>query len=169
MATKSRISARTATLEKQRKIQAEVDRADKKHQAEKKAKRGGIQTGARKYPVNPMPKQHQQKPGLESEIEPRPMFRNPAYRGSGKLEDMVALITGGDSGIGRAVVDPTQNSLLSDYYPVEARADVYGFHRMSLAVGSFFGLPGAAIGGGVGAGLAAYVLATRSGHEQRSS
>src|SRR5438309_510214 len=103
MATKSRISARTATLEKQRKIQAEVDRADKKHQAEKKAKRGGIQTGARKYPVNPMPKQHQQKPGLESEIEPRPMFRNPAYRGSGKLEDMVALITGGDSGIGRAV------------------------------------------------------------------
>jgi ABC-type branched-subunit amino acid transport system ATPase component/predicted MFS family arabinose efflux permease len=43
------------------------------------------------------------------------------------------------SGIGRAVVEPTQNSLLSDYYPVEARADVYGFHRISLAVGSFFG------------------------------
>ncbi|MCU1426850.1 MAG: ABC-type branched-chain amino acid transport system, ATPase component, partial [Actinomycetia bacterium] len=43
------------------------------------------------------------------------------------------------AGIGRGVVDPTQNSLLSDYYPVEARADVYGFHRMSLAVGSFLG------------------------------
>jgi len=40
---------------------------------------------------------------------------------------------------------------------------------IGAAVGSFFGLPGAAIGGGVGAGLAAYVLATRSGHEQRSS
>jgi branched-chain amino acid transport system ATP-binding protein len=43
------------------------------------------------------------------------------------------------SGLGRAAVEPTQNSLLSDYYPVEARADVYGFHRIALAVGSFLG------------------------------
>jgi hypothetical protein len=40
---------------------------------------------------------------IRSEIEPRPMFENPAYRGSGKLEEMAALITGADSGIGRAV------------------------------------------------------------------
>src|SRR5438045_7490457 len=101
MATKPRVSARTATLDKQRKVQSEVDRIDAKR-SDKKSKKGP-QTGARKYPQTPMPKQHHRKPGLESDIEPRPMFRNPEYRGSGKLEDMVALITGGDSGIGRAV------------------------------------------------------------------
>jgi NAD(P)-dependent dehydrogenase (short-subunit alcohol dehydrogenase family) len=50
-----------------------------------------------------MPAQHLQKPGLESRLRPRPRFLAPDYRGSGKLEGMVALITGGDSGIGRAV------------------------------------------------------------------
>ena len=43
------------------------------------------------------------------------------------------------AGIGRAVVTPTHNSLLSDYYPIEVRADVYGFHRMANAVGAFIG------------------------------
>jgi NAD(P)-dependent dehydrogenase (short-subunit alcohol dehydrogenase family) len=50
-----------------------------------------------------MPAQHQQKPGLESKLKPRPRYEAPFYKGAEKLKRKVALITGGDSGIGRAV------------------------------------------------------------------
>ena len=50
-----------------------------------------------------MPEQHLAKPGHEHEMVPEPNYQAPTYVGSGKLEGMVALITGGDSGIGRAV------------------------------------------------------------------
>jgi NAD(P)-dependent dehydrogenase (short-subunit alcohol dehydrogenase family) len=54
-------------------------------------------------PKPPFPKQHQEKPGIEAELDPRPRYKAPLYKGSGKLEGKTALITGGDSGIGRAV------------------------------------------------------------------
>ena len=54
-------------------------------------------------PKSPMPAQEQPKPGIEAEMEPRPEFIAPKYKGSGKLEGMAAIVTGGDSGIGRSV------------------------------------------------------------------
>jgi NAD(P)-dependent dehydrogenase (short-subunit alcohol dehydrogenase family) len=54
-------------------------------------------------PHPPLPPQKIAKPGLESELEPRPKYQAPTYKPAGKLDGKRALITGGDSGIGRAV------------------------------------------------------------------
>ncbi|MGJ7041002.1 NAD(P)-dependent dehydrogenase (short-subunit alcohol dehydrogenase family) [Shinella sp. BE166] len=91
-------SARTAA--KQRDIQDEVAAADRKAGEEKPK---AMQAGARLYPVPPFPEQHQPKPGNEAKLDPAPMYDAPFYKGSEKLKGKVALITGGDSGIGRAV------------------------------------------------------------------
>src|SRR3954467_11677580 len=54
-------------------------------------------------PGLPFAVQHQRGPGLESRLKPRPRWEAARYRAASKLEGKVALITGGDSGIGRAV------------------------------------------------------------------
>src|ERR1044071_6779559 len=58
---------------------------------------------ANEYPKPPFPKQQQEWPGLTSRMQPRPDHGEQSYQGSGRLAGRKALITGGDSGIGRAV------------------------------------------------------------------
>ncbi len=83
-----------------RSIQARIDRLD----AGKKRRKtdAATQAGQRRYPSR-FPEQHLKKPGIEAELKLAPKFDAPAYKGSDKLKDCAALITGGDSGIGRAV------------------------------------------------------------------
>jgi NAD(P)-dependent dehydrogenase (short-subunit alcohol dehydrogenase family) len=63
----------------------------------------GTAVGQMEEPAAPLPPQHQEKPGIEAEMEPRPRYEAPKYRPAGKLTGLAALVTGGDSGIGRAV------------------------------------------------------------------
>lgn len=105
--TRATTRAAGATLDKQRAIQRDEDRRDaaKSRKGAPTASHGSkpaVQAGAREQPVE-LPAQHVAKPGLESELELAPRWHAPGYRGSGKLEGFAALITGADSGIGRAV------------------------------------------------------------------
>ncbi|MCA1668525.1 MAG: SDR family oxidoreductase [Thermomicrobia bacterium] len=54
-------------------------------------------------PQPPYPEQQQQHPGLESRMDPRPDYGEQSYQGFGRLAGKSAIVTGGDSGIGRAV------------------------------------------------------------------
>ena len=90
------------TAEEERTIQRKIDRSDKRAKYERK-KQGAMQAGARVYPEPPLPSQHLEKPGQEADLELKPMYDAPHYKGSEKLLDKVALVTGADSGIGRAV------------------------------------------------------------------
>jgi NAD(P)-dependent dehydrogenase (short-subunit alcohol dehydrogenase family) len=98
-----RKEAEQAALE-ERAIQRGIDRSDERAKGKSKKGNGGaMQAGARLYPVPPLPNQHLKKPGKEADLELKPMYDAPHYKGSEKLLEKVALITGGDSGIGRAV------------------------------------------------------------------
>jgi NAD(P)-dependent dehydrogenase (short-subunit alcohol dehydrogenase family) len=93
-----------SVVARQRKIQQEIDALDQAKSAKASGgQEGAVQAGARPQPAPPLPKQHLLKPGIESDLNPRPQFTAPDYKGSGKLEGKTAIITGGDSGIGRAV------------------------------------------------------------------
>src|SRR5581483_4259868 len=88
------------TARQERAIQREIDSKDERPA---QTKSGAMQAGARIYPVPPLPGQHLEKPGTEADLTLKPMYDAPHYKGSEKLLDMVALVTGGDSGIGRSV------------------------------------------------------------------
>ncbi|MEP6772481.1 MAG: SDR family oxidoreductase [Polaromonas sp.] len=97
----------SAVSAKQQKIQREQDGTDQEKKAGRQASAGkekkAVQAGKQTYPEPPLPSQHLKKPGLEADMELKPQFMAPNYKGSGKLEGLTALITGADSGIGRAV------------------------------------------------------------------
>ena len=87
--------------DQERQIQAGIDAKASEGGGPKD--KGAVQAGARRYPEPPFPEQHQRKPGDEAALDPAPMYDAPFWKGSGKLDGMAAIITGGDSGIGRAV------------------------------------------------------------------
>ena len=86
--------------DKQKAIQSRQDQLDANQQ--KQESDVPVQTGIDE-PVPPMPPQHLVKPGLEAQMEVKPRFLAEHYKGSGKLQGLSAIVTGGDSGIGRAV------------------------------------------------------------------
>jgi len=88
--------------DKQKAIQNRQDQADDSKQNEDKDKDAAAQTGV-EQPSGDFPAQHLAKPGLEAQMALKPKFMAEGYKGSGKLEGQVAIVTGGDSGIGRAV------------------------------------------------------------------
>lgn len=102
-----------STQDLQRHIQQQQDQSDQAGQPDKssqssKSSKGDkdqqqpLQAGAREQPSR-FPAQHLDKPGHEADLQTAPRFLAPDYKGSGKLQDSVALITGADSGIGRSV------------------------------------------------------------------
>lgn len=103
MSTDSSPRSREAdqTAKQHRHIQADIDSKDEARKGEKQEQHA-VQAGVREYPSS-FPKQHHRKPGHEARLDPQPMYDAPGYKGSDKLKDMVAIVTGADSGIGRAV------------------------------------------------------------------
>jgi NAD(P)-dependent dehydrogenase (short-subunit alcohol dehydrogenase family) len=95
-------SAAKRAVRQQRRLQSRTDRIDNAHTSGQQ-EQGAMQAGARTYPEPPLPRQHQRKPGSEAALRLAPLYDAPHYLGSGKLKHHVAIITGGDSGIGRAV------------------------------------------------------------------
>lgn len=92
------------TAQHERSIQSRIDAKTKdKEQSGSGSEKKPMQAGAREYPGPPLPRQHVAKPGSEAALDLAPMYDAPDYKGSEKLLNKVALITGADSGIGRAV------------------------------------------------------------------
>src|SRR5690606_32625109 len=94
-------------------------------------------------PKPPFPEQHQDGPGIEAKLDPSPRYQAPHYKPAGKLEGKTAIITGGDSGIGRAVAHIYAREgadVLINYLPEEQedadviRADIEAMGRRCVLV-----------------------------------
>ena len=98
--SENKASENTGNL--QREIQQQQDQKDQA-KGKQEEKKEAMQAGTHAFPTPPLPSQHLDKPGIEAGMQLKPQFMAPDYCGSGKLQGMTAIITGGDSGIGRAV------------------------------------------------------------------
>ena len=89
-------------------------------------------------PKPPFPPQHQTAPGLESKVKPRPRYEAEAYKAAGKLKGKTALITGGDSGIGRAValLYAREGARVAITYLPEEQSDADETRRVVEAAGA---------------------------------
>lgn len=148
MPTSKRASRIGATIKRQRTIQAAKDQGEqgktkpKSRSPKASSKSSPATTNDREHPENPLPAQHLRKPGIERDLDSRPQFLAPNYTGSGKLAGMSALITGGDSGIGRAVAvlfaregaDVAIVYLCEDVDAMETRDHVEGEGRRCLLI-----------------------------------
>ena len=104
MATKKTAAAGgERAARKQRALQDGIDAKDAaKSKSTAKKDKAPVQAGTRKQPTT-LPAQHLDKPGNEHALDLAPRFLAPDYTGSGKLDGMATIVTGGDSGIGRSV------------------------------------------------------------------
>jgi NAD(P)-dependent dehydrogenase (short-subunit alcohol dehydrogenase family) len=107
MAASTKVQGTVSTRKivgKQRKIQLEQDAKDAAKSGKPAAKsKPAVQTGKKIQPAPPLSSRPLKKPGIEAELDSAPQFLATPYKGSGKLKGKKAIITGGDSGIGRAV------------------------------------------------------------------
>jgi NAD(P)-dependent dehydrogenase (short-subunit alcohol dehydrogenase family) len=101
VASRSNVARIAKRHEELHREQLRRDRGRK--QSAKTAKPRPAPTIDRDYPGTPLPRDTISKPGKESKVSPAPAFLAPDYKGSGKLSGKIAIVSGGDSGIGRAV------------------------------------------------------------------